>query len=137
MVYIVSRNKDDIKNGFIPINVEYNKKYGFFQCQKEVPKNEITEAYKIKTYALYKGLKFDIIGSHQEGTNILLNLCGNQISSHNPSEEERKYEEKLIKIGFHMGIVDKTFYMYEKSVPMDDPELEFFEQRAEIDLSKL
>lgn len=137
MVLITSYDRNDLNNGFVcDLNEDFIKKYGFY-CQKTVPKNEITEAYKIKTYVLYKGLKFDIIGSHQEGTNILLNLCGNQISSHNPSEEEQKYEEKLIKIGFHMGIVDKTFYMYEKSVPIDDPELETFEERKEIDISEL
>lgn len=136
-VHLCSENRDDLRNGFTCDSSEsFIEKYGFV-CIKDVPKSEITEAYKIETYALYKGLKFDIIGSHQEGTNILLNLCGNQISSHNPSEEERKYEDKLIKIGFHMGIVDKTFYMYEKSVPMDDPELEIFEERTEIDINKL
>lgn len=133
MVYIVSRNKDDIQNGFIPINVEYNKKYGFFQCQKEVPKNEITEAYEITTYANYKGFKLYIHGKKSD--NMLTLLHTQMISSH--SERDREIRDTLIEMGFYVFNVDKFGLTYAKDVPIDDPELEIFEERKEIDISKL
>lgn len=133
MVYIISENKDDIQNGFIPINVEYNKKYGFFQCRKEVPKNEITEAYEITTYANYKGFKLYIHGKKSDN---ILTLLNTQMLS-NYSESDCKIRDVLIEMGFYVFEVDKTGCTYAKDVPIDDPELEIFEERKEIDISKL
>lgn len=99
MVYIISENKDDIQNGFIPINVEYNKKYGYFQCRKEVLKSEITEAYEIRTYAKYKGETLDIIG----GIPGFLTLSTQYRIPHNARREDEAYRKELIKKGFQRG----------------------------------
>lgn len=48
-VKIISWEKSDLKNGFICYESEnFMKKFGF-SCEKEVPKSEITKAYKIET----------------------------------------------------------------------------------------
>lgn len=137
MVYIVSRNKDDIQNGFIPINVEYNKKYGFFQCQKEVPKNEITEAYEIKTHAVYKGMTLDIIGCREKNGTVFSILSTPYRLPYNPTGEQLETKNLLLEKGFHYGQHEIDGCWYEIEVDMDDPELELVEERTEIDISKL
>ncbi|MCM1061690.1 MAG: hypothetical protein NC452_15585 [Eubacterium sp.] len=137
MVYIVSRNKDDIQNGFIPINVEYNQKYGFFQCQKEVPKNEITEAYEINTHAVYKGMKLCIIGCSEKNGTVFSILSTPYDIPYNPTGEMLEIRNTLIEMGFHDGQHDKTGCWYEIEVDIDDPDLELVEERTEIDISKL
>lgn len=133
-IKLCSSDEHDPENGFTNNYSEYtSKKYGFTYV-KDVPKSEITQVCDIRAYVVYKGIKFAVIGG-RNGTN-LVTLCGNLIRSYNSGEEERKYEEELIKIGFHKGIVDKTFYMYIKEVPIDDPELELFELRQKTDLDK-
>ena len=128
MVYIISENKDDIQNGFIPINVEYNKKYGFFQCKKEVPKSEITEAYKIRTYVVYRGMEFGIISLDDEFIRIQ-NECSND-----PNDETNK---QLRSWGFSEYIRDKFSIIFDKYIPANDPEIKIIEERTEIDISKL
>lgn len=128
MVYIISENKDDIQNGFIPINVEYNKKYGFFQCQKEVHKSEITEAYKIRTHVVFKGMKFGIISLDDEFIRIQ-NECSND-----PNDEMNK---QLRSWGFSEYIRDKFSIIFDKYIPANDPEIKIIEERTEIDISKL
>ncbi len=75
MLYIISEDKKDINNGFVPINVEYNKRYGFFQCRKEVTKSEITEAYEIRSHAVYKGVGASIIDCLKENWIELRTCC--------------------------------------------------------------
>ncbi|MDE6592970.1 MAG: hypothetical protein K2K57_07905 [Oscillospiraceae bacterium] len=133
MVYIVSRNKDNLQNGFIPINVEYNKKYGFFQCRKEVPKNEITEAYKIKTHAVYKGITLDIIG----GRKGILILSTPYRLPYNPTGEQLETKNFLIEKGFHEGEHEKGGCWYDIEADIDDPDLELIEEMTEIDINML
>ncbi|MDE7293971.1 MAG: hypothetical protein K2N72_06075 [Oscillospiraceae bacterium] len=127
---LLSSDKDDLKNGFENNYSEYtSKKYGF-TCAKNVPLGEVSDICFITPKIIYKGLEVFHIGS-RNGTNFVT-LCGKLIRSCNPGEEERKYEDELIKREFHKGIVDKTFYMYIKEVPIDDPELELFELRQKL-----
>lgn len=127
MVNIISENRDDLQNGFIPINVEYNQKNGYFQCQKEVPKSEITQAYEITTYADYRGFR---LFAGQKPDNVL-QLVTAQVVSHN----DYKTQDILEKNGFTICEIDKTYFAYEKNVPIDDPEPQLFEERKEIDIS--
>ncbi|MBD5145400.1 MAG: hypothetical protein HDT21_05730 [Ruminococcus sp.] len=137
MLYIISENEDDIQNGFIPINVEYNKKYGFFQCKKEVPKNEIKEAYEIKTHAVYKEMTLGIIGCSEKNGTVFSTLAAPYEFPHNPTGEMLEIRNNLVEMGFHDAFHEKTGCMYIIEVDMDDPELEFVEERTEIDISKL
>ena len=57
------------------------------------------------------------------------------ISSH--SERDREIRDTLTEMGFYVFEVDKFGLTYAKDVPIDDPELEIFEERKEIDISKL
>lgn len=131
-VHLCSENRDDLRNGFTCDSSEsFIEKYGFV-CIKDVPKGEITEAYEITTYAHYKGLKLYIHGKKTENMLILLN---NQLLSN--SESDCEVRDVLIGMGFYVFNVDKFGCMYAKDVPIDAPELEIFEERKEIDISKL
>ena len=132
-IELCSTDEQDLKNGFTNNDSEFiTKKYGF-TCTKEVPKYEITEAYEITTYANYKGLKLYIHGKKSD--NMLTLLHTQMISSH--SERDREIRDTLIEMGFYVFNVDKFGLTYAKDVPIDDPELEIFEERKEIDISKL
>lgn len=133
MVYIVSMNTNDMQNGFIPINVEYNKKYGYFQCQKEVPKSEITEAYEIRTHAKYKGVSASIMGSLKPGCIRLATTCLYWLG-----EDRDEFLKNVTNAGFEYTDTEQGGYkIYEKEVSLDDPDLELIEKRTEIDISKL
>ncbi len=132
-VLITSYDRNDLNNGFVcNLNENFIKKYGFY-CQKEVLKSEITEAYEITPYANYKGFTFDVYGPNE---NRKLRLVTQQWLS-NYSESECKIRDSLVEIGFYVREVDKCGCTYEKYVSIDDPDVEVFEERTEIDISKL
>ena len=133
MIYIISENRYDLRNGFMPINVEYNKKYGYFQCQKEVPKSEITEAYEIRTHAKYKGVSASIMGSLKPGCIRLATTCLYWLG-----EDKDEFLKNATNAGFEYTDTEQGGYeIYEKEVSLDDPDLELIEERTEIDISKL
>ncbi|MDE6592637.1 MAG: hypothetical protein K2K57_06200 [Oscillospiraceae bacterium] len=132
-VLILSHNPNDINNGFkLSYSEEYMKEHQFFTCEKEVPKSEISEAYKIKTYADYKGFRLYVYG---QDVNNVLRLVTVQELSHS-SKSDGKIRETLMEMGFKIFDVEKTGCTYVKYVPIDDPELELIEERTEIDISK-
>lgn len=132
-VHLCSENRNDLRNGFTCDSSEsFIEKYGFV-CIKDVPKDEITEAYKITPYANYKGFKLYIHGKKSD--NMLTLLHTQMILSH--SERDREIRDTLIEMGFYVFNVDKFGLTYAIDVPIDDPELEIFEGRKEIDISKL
>ncbi len=119
--------------GFVCNDSEHSiRKYGFYCCKK-VPKSEINEAYKIHTYAVYKGLELYIIGSKGD----MLTLSTHSLIGYVVSVEQLRYKEALIKLGFHEGQGDKFGMYWDIEVSPDDPDLQIIEKRTELDISKL
>lgn len=128
-VLILSHDRNDICNGFkLSYSEEYMQQHNFFTCEKEVPGSEITQAYEIRTYANYRGLR---LFAEQEPNNVF-QLVITQVVNHN----DYKMQDILTENGFTICEIDKTYFAYEKYVPIDDPELELFEERTELDISK-
>ncbi|MDE7294539.1 MAG: hypothetical protein K2N72_08975 [Oscillospiraceae bacterium] len=132
-IEICSTDEQDLKNGFINNDSEFiTKKYGF-TCTKEVPKSEITEAYEIRTHAIYKGETLDIIG----GRPGFLTLSTQYRIPHNASREDEAYRKELIKKGFQRGMTEIDGSYWDIIVPIDDPGIELIEERKELDINKL
>ena len=127
-VHLCSINRDDLNNGFICNYTKTQIEYYGFICIKDVPKSEITEAYEIKTHALYKGMEFGIISLDDEFIRIE-NECSND-----PNDETNK---QLRSWGFSEYIRDKFSIIFDKYIPANDPEIKIIEERTEIDISKL
>ncbi len=137
MIEICSTDEQDLKNGFINNDSEFiTKKYGF-TCTVEVPKNEITEAYEIKTHAVYKGLTLDIIGCREKDGKVFSILSTPYRLPYNPTGEQLKTKNFLLENGFHDGQHEIDGCWYEIEVDMNDLELNLIEERTEIDISKL
>ena len=131
MVKILSGDKSDLKNGFIcDYSQEFIEKY-WFCCEKDVPKSEITEAYEIRTHAVYKGVGASIIGCLKKNWIGLRTTCLY-------GEDENEFLKKVNNAGFkyierEQGGVD----VYGIDVSLDDPDLKLEEIRKELDISKL
>lgn len=133
IVRLSSWDEKSLDNGFYCVkSQDYIEKFGF-RCQKEVPKSEITEAYEIRTHAKYKGETLDIIG----GRPGFVTLSTQRRISHNANREDEEYRNELIKKGFQRGMTEIDGSHWEVIIPIDDPEVEFIEERTEIDISKL
>lgn len=133
-VLLLSHDRNDIDNGFkLSCSEEYMQQHNFFTCEKEVPKSEITEAYAIRTYANYRGLK-DYRGFRlcveQE-----LNNAVQLFTEWEVGHCDYRTQDMLKKDGFMPREGDKLGYTYAKYVPIDDPELELIEERTELDIS--
>ena len=126
-VDLCSINPDDLNNGFICNHTEdFIKKYGFV-CIKEVPRNEITEAYEIRTYAIYRGKKFDVNPWYED---IQLIIGFDRITEADKIKEIKSW-------GFTELQFERTSTTFEKIVSLDDPELKIIEERKTLDISKL
>lgn len=130
-VHLCSSNPDDLNNGFICNSSEsYIKKYGFV-CIKEVPKSEITEAYEIRTYAVYKGVNSSIVGCSKENWIGLITTCLDGQDKEEFLKKVKKADFRFVERG--QGGDD----IYRKDVFLDDPDLKLIEKRTELDISKL
>ena len=126
-VDLCSINPDDLNNGFIRNHTEdFMKKYGFV-CIKEVPRNEITEAYEIRTYAIYREKKFDVNPWYED---IQLIIGFDRITEADKIKEIKSW-------GFTELQFERTSTTFEKIVSLDDPELKIIEERKTLDISKL
>lgn len=102
-----------------------------FRCFKDVPRSEITEAYDIRTHAVYKGVGASIMGFLKNGwlvleTNWLYN------------EDKEEFLKKVNNAGFKfVGTEQGGVDVYRIDVPPDDPDLKLEEIRKELDISKL
>ena len=124
---LLSGNKDDLNDGFYCTESEnFMKKFGFV-CEKKVPKSEITEAYEIRTYAIYRGKKFDVNPWYED---IQLIIGFDRITEADKIKEIKSW-------GFIELQYERTTTTFEKIVSIDDPELEIVEKRTELDISKL
>ena len=128
---LLSGNKDDLNDGFYCTESEnFMKKFGFV-CEKKVPKSEITEAYNIRTYAVYKGVSASIIGCPKENHIGLRTCCLD-------GENKADFLRKVNNAEFEYCEREQGGYdIYGKDVSLDDPDLQLIEKRTEIDINKL
>lgn len=130
---LCSDDRNDMDNGFVCNSSEsFIKQYGFV-CTKNVPKSEITEVYRIRSFADYKGFKLYIYKTNPDNTLTL--LFPPMLSEY--SEDECKIRDILVELGFYVFETDKTGHTYAKDISADDPEAEFYQTREEIDICKL
>ena len=124
---LLSGNKDDLDDGFYCTESEnFMKKFGFV-CEKRVPKSEITEAYEIRTYAIYREKKFDVNPWYED---IQLIIGFDRITEADKIKEIKSW-------GFIELQYERTTTTFEKIVSIDDPDLQLIEKRTEIDINKL
>lgn len=130
-VDLCSRNPDDLNNGFKCNHTEdFIKKYGFV-CIKEVSRSEISEAYKIITYAVYKGVNASIVGWKKDNKVELYTTCLY-------GEDEEEFLKKMEYAGFNFSHCEQGGdRIYAIIVPLDDPDLQLLEHRTELDIDKL
>mgnify|MGYP006866674689 FL=1 len=102
-----------------------------FRCFKDVPRSEITEAYDIRTHAVYKGVVASIVGCLKPNWIGLLTAC-----LYNEDKEE--FLKKVNKAGFkYYGREQGGVDVYAIDVSLDDPDLQLIQKRKELDISKL
>ena len=130
-IRLISWEKSDLNRGFICYeSEEFIKKFGFY-CEKEVPKSEITEAYDIRTHAVYKGVGASIVGCLKPNWIGLMTAC-----LYNEDKEE--FLKKVNKAGFkYYGREQGGVDVYAIDVSLDDPDLQLIQKRKELDISKL
>ena len=130
-IRLISWEKSDLNRGFICYeSEEFIKKFGFY-CEKEVPKSEITEAYDIRTHAVFKGVGASIVGCLKPNWIGLMTAC-----LYNEDKEE--FLKKVNKAGFkYYGREQGGVDVYAIDVSLDDPDLQLIQKRKELDISKL
>ena len=130
-IRLISWEKSDLNRGFICYeSEEFIKKFGFY-CEKEVPKSEITEAYDIRTHAVYKGVGASIVGCLKPNWIGLMTAC-----LYNEDKEE--FLKMVNKAGFkYYGREQGGVDVYAIDVSLDDPDLQLIQKRKELDISKL
>lgn len=128
---LLSGNKDDLDDGFYCTESEnFMKKFGFV-CEKKVFISEITKAYNIRTYAVYKGVNASIVGWEKDNKVELYTNCLY-------GEDEKEFLKKMEYAGFEFSHGEQGGYrVYAKIVSLDDPDLQLLEHRTELDISKL
>ena len=132
-VDLCSINPDDLNNGFICNHTEdFIKKYGFV-CIKEVPKSEITEAYKIETTAIYKTQKYYVDRASTQGEDMV-RIYTPPISTVKETELYNEYKKNGFSDGMKFEYGDVLLYKY---VSVNDPDLQIVEKRTKLDISKL
>ena len=131
LVRLVSYDRRSLADGFFTNrSEEYMKDHGF-RCFKDVPKSEITEAYEIRTHAVYKGVVASIVGCLKTNWIGLMTAC-----LYNEDKEE--FLKKVNKAGFkYYGREQGGVDVYAIDVSLDDPDLQLIKKRKELDISKL
>lgn len=131
LVRIVSYDRRSLADGFFTNrSEEYMKDHGF-RCFKDVPRSEITEAYDIRTHAVYKGVVASIVGCLKPNWIGLMTAC-----LYNEDKEE--FLKKVNKAGFkYYGREQGGVDVYAIDVSLDDPDLQLIQKRKELDISKL
>jgi len=131
LVRIVSYDRRSLADGFFTDrSEEYMKDHGF-RCFKDVPKSEITEAYEIRTHAVYKGVVASIVGCLKTNWIGLLTACLY-------NEDKEKFLQDVNNAGFkYLGREQGGVDVYGIDVSLDDPDLQLIEKRKELDISKL
>ncbi len=126
-VELKSCDKNDLHNGFVPCYDENDCFIGF----RVVHKSDITKAYKYDTYALYHDIRCRVTGSIPKKDSYFLETY-DEIYADDP------LYPIFTELGFSMGRdIGYGKYTYCKYVSPDDPELQIFEERTEIDVNSL
>lgn len=132
-VELCSDDRNDMDNGFVCNSSEsFIKQYGFV-CIKNVPKSELTEVYRIRYFADYRGTRFYIYRSDPDNTVTL--LCPLMLSDY--SEDDCKIRDRLVEMGFYVFETDKAGHTYAKDIPADDPQVQILQIREKVDISKM
>ena len=131
LVRIVSHDRRSLADGFFTNrSEEYMKDHGF-RCFKDVPRSEITEAYDIRTHAVYKGVVASIVGCLKPNWIGLLTACLY-------NEDKEKFLQDVNNAGFeYLGREQGGVNIYGIDVSLDDQDLQLIEKRKELDISKL
>lgn len=131
MVRLVSYDRQSLNDGFYTNRTEeYMQEHGF-RCFKDVPKSEITKAYNIRTYAVYKGVNASIVGWEKDNKVELYTNCLY-------GEDEEEFLKQMEYAGFEFSHGEQGGYrVYAKIVSLDDPDLQLLEHRTELDIDKL
>ncbi len=131
LVRLVSYDRRSLADGFFTDrSEEYMKDHGF-RCFKDVPKSEITEAYDIRTHAVYKGVVASIVGCLKTNWIGLLTACLY-------NEDKEKFLQDVNNAGFkYLGREQGGVDVYGIDVSLDDPDLQLIQKRKELDISKL
>lgn len=115
------------------------KMYGF-RCQKEVPKSEITTAYKIETFAKYRGKTYFVdryIDSNLTSAvnrEEMVRIYAPPTSRLNEVEKYNYYKQNDFMESPLPDYSDVFLYKY---VSINDPELEIVETRTELNINEL
>ena len=132
-VLLTSYDRNDLNNGFVcKLKDDFIKKYGFY-CQKEVPKSEITEAYKIETTAIYKNQNYYVDSALTQGEDMV-RIYTPPISTVKETELYNEYKSNGFSDGMKFEYGDVLLYKY---ISVYDPDLQIVEKRTELDISKL
>lgn len=129
MIYLLSENKADLEEGFVPINEEYNQEIGVFQCVKEVALLEITKQYCVSTRCNYCGVVCDFLSSSDPNKYHLQTIEGFFKGENYESDSARgDIVKKLVSNGFIPGYeLGHGLFLYEAFVDMNDPEISIYE----------
>ena len=127
VIRLCSTDKTDLKNGFVCNDTEdIIKRYGFV-CTKNIFKSKITNAYEIRTYAIYRGFEMDVLGIYDNSIRL--------VDGGNPPSDEKV--NRLLLWGFSEYYRERSWIEYDKYVSVNDPDLQLIEKRTELDISKL
>ncbi len=123
-----STDKKDLERSFYVIQ---NDVYGFI-CMKVVHRSEVKAAYRYNTYAYYSGIKCDIRNHKNMGFFFLETYNAIKIDENSGMLIEFKNR------GFTLGReIDPGHFSFIMEVKQNDPNLQIFEERKEIDVNSL
>ena len=122
-----SSDRIDLEKSFHTIQDGVNG----FTCMKVVHKNEIMGAYRYETHAVYKGIKCYIVGPIPDKNAYFLETY-DEIYVDDPLYPI--FTELGFSMGRDIGYGKYTYCIY---VSPDDPDLQVFEERTEIDVDSL
>ena len=127
-IYIASCDRQDLNRGF---NVFQDDKYGFV-CLKNIKITEISRAYEYSSYAVYDGIRCEICEPSKNGKYFIQTYDDVCIIG------ESELLNKLKRFGFEQGYdMGHGMFLFEKYVLPNDPNLQIFEERTEIDINTL
>jgi hypothetical protein len=121
IVTIYSKNPEERNDGFVETeNFKYTS-----GLKKQMRYAETEEIYEICAHPIYKGKKYDRMGSD---TKITLFVAANKIPKETFDEEVKKLLDMGFEECYEQYGSDRHFI---KPVPLDDPDLEVIEERVD------
>ena len=124
-----SSDRIDLEKSFYTIQDGVNG----FTCMKVVHKNEIMGAYRYEVHAVYKGIKCKIVGPIPDKNAYSLETY-DWFNLSKDTDLLRKVKEYGFERWDDIGHGIFTFGRY---VDPDDPDLQIFEERTEVDVNTL